>query len=373
MNFKKFSWICIVICFLLTTGLFFYKSSVTNIRRFIVITDLEPDDRIALHILAAKIPHDEILFVGTNIKNAARKKALTRKLMDQLGLIDIPVYQGTGGAPESYYDIASSRAAREYAQEGEDLLPLDQLQQLNHMSYSSLDLQNQIEGALDHWSNIEFILLAPPTDIIGVLNKKPALKKHIKHIYVMGGWSEVKEGNKTILRTTYNWNMDPIASAQLMSMNDIPMTLYSSDLIKHFFNGGSCNMINCKDVMMKMEALESSLPSLHDQKVAALSWDNHIIQKIPALQLTVEPYKGKQFTPADPLIIVGIVNKKLITKSELVDITIDVQDLDKSKGFRVDVAPDSKSKIMLVTAIDTQIFKDELIDSLNILASKPAV
>ncbi len=194
-------------------------------RHYIVITDIEPDDRIALHILAARIPKDEILFVGSTVMHAARKKALIRQLLDQLGLNEVPVFQGTGGTAESYEDIASSRAAREYAQEGAYILSDDELEQITTVPRSSDELQTRIEKALDDFGDIEFIVLAPPTDLVNVLVKKPHLRKKIKHIYLMGGWIETPE---SVLRTTYNWNMDPIASGQLMDMHDIPMTIFSS-------------------------------------------------------------------------------------------------------------------------------------------------
>ena len=366
---SKKGWISTVLIaiFLAIALLCLYTLGAKN--KFIVITDLEPDDRIALHILAARIPKNEVLFVGATIKNAARKKELVRKLLDQLQWKDIPVYQGSGGAPESYHDIVSSRAAREYAQEGEHLLPEVKLEQLKHANYSSQKLQDHIEIALKNNHDLQFILLAPPTDLVAVLEKNPALKKHIKHIYIMGGWSELQEDGKTVLRTTYNWNMDPEASAKLLEMNDIPMTLYSSHTIKDSFDGGSCNIDNCRVVIERMSALQSQLPSLQDQEIAALSWDEHIMAKIPVLKDVIEPYKGKQFTPADPLVIVGIINPKLIVSVEAIDIHIDVNDLDKAKGFRLFVTPNAQSKIQLVQAIDVDIFKKETIRSLEMLAS----
>lgn len=355
----------IIFCSFLLIGLIFSLKSY-NKNKFIIITDLEPDDRIALHLMKGHLAtsRDELLFVGTTVKNAARKKALTRKLLDQLGLNTIPVYQGSGGTAESYYDIASSRAAREYSQEGENILPEAELNRLHSADYSSQELQEHIETALENNHDVQFIMLAPPSDLVAVLEKNPALKRNIKHIHIMGGWSEAQEQGQNVLRTTYNWNMDPRASAQLMSMNDIPMTLYSSHSIKEFFNGGSCNIDNCKSVIQRMSTMKSYLPSLEDQEIAALSWDEHIMAKLPLLKDLIAPYKGKQFTPADPLVIGGIINHNLIRETEAVDIRIDLNDLDKAKGFRVYVTPNSCSKIKLVTEIALGVFKNAMIYSL---------
>jgi hypothetical protein len=340
----------------------------TASRKFIVITDLEPDDRIAFHVLAARIPQHELLFVGTTVMNAARKQALTRRLLDQLGFDKIPVYQGTGGAASSYEDIVSSRAAREYMGEGQNILSEAELEVLSKAAPSSSELQDQIEKALELHNNLEFVLLAPPTDLVYVLNSRPELKKHIKHIYVMGGWVEIQDSQSKISRSTYNWNMDPVSSAQLMDIKDVAMTLYSSHTIKQSFKGGSINSANFPKIIRLINKYKTKLPSLVEQEIAGLSWDTHIIEKIPFLSSIVGPYKGKQFTPADPLVIIGIVNNHLIKRTIPVDIHIDVNDKDSSRGFKVEASLFQFSNIILVEEIDTEIFEIELLKSLKLLS-----
>jgi len=356
------------ICVSLATIALFYVYAM-QAKKYIIITDLEPDDRIALHVLAARIPHNEILFVGTTIKNAARKKALTRKLLDQLRLATIPVYQGSGGTAEMYYDIASSRAAREYEHEGKGILAEDELKVMSAMSYSSNELQQHIKSALETYDAIECIVLAPPTDLVAVLEKNPLLKKSIQHVYIMGGWSEQNENGNIVLRTTYNWNMDPQASTQLLDMKDIPMTVYSSHTIKKYFGGGSCNCDTCPRIINILEQYKDQLPSLIDQQIAAYSWDQHIIQKIPALKEVIEAYSGKQFTPADPLVVIGVINNNLIQKKIPVDLCIDLNDLDVAKGFRIQVTHNLSSNIQLVDSIDIEIFTKEFISSFELLVN----
>jgi len=336
-------------------------------RKFIVITDLEPDDRIALHILAARIPKDRLLLVGTTVMNAARKQALTRRLLDQLSFGKVPVFQGTGGIASSYDDIASSRAAREYTHEGNNILSENELEILSKEPHSSLELQKKIKKALKANDNVELILLAPPTDLVRVLNTRPELRKNIKHIYVMGGWTEIQDLQNTILRSTYNWNMDPVSSAQLMEMNDIPMTIYSSHIIKQFFKGGGINSANFPKIIKLINKYKTKLPSLVDQELAGLSWDKHVIEKIPMLSGIVAPYQGQQFTPADPLVIIGIINNNLIKKAVPVNIHIDINDKDVARGFRVEVSLSSASKILLVEEIDCAVFEDEILKSFKCL------
>lgn len=339
--------------------------------KFIIITDLEPDDRIALHVLAAKIPKHEILCVGTTVKNAARKKALTRKLLDQLHLHDVPVYQGSGGDNASYSDTASSRAAREYDfREGQNIFSTQELDRLEDTPYSSLELQHYIRKSLKKYKDVQFVILATPTDLCAVLEEEPSLKENIKHIHIQGGWAEFQENGEIVLRTTYNWNMDPQSSAQLLNMNDISMTLYSSHMIKPSFNGGRCNIDNSPAVIESMNSLQATMPSLQDQETACLSWDEFVIAKFPVLKTVIEPYKGKQFTPADPLVIVGIENKGVIESQQAINVCIDLQDFDASKGFRVYVEHNPSSKINLVQSVNPNIFKDELVQSFDILRQR---
>lgn len=94
------------------------------------------------------------------------------------------------------------------------------------------------------------------------------------------------------------------------------------------------------------------------------------MEKIPALKEVVEPHKGKQFTPADPLVIAGIINEKMIVKATPVNVNMDLSDLDKNKGYLVRVTPNPDSKIKLIEEIDVEIFKNEVEKSFKVLAER---
>lgn len=330
-------------------------------RKFIIITDLEPDDKIALHIIAAKIPHEQILFVGVTIMDTYKKKLLTRRLLDQLGLIDIPVYQGTGGTSTSYYDIESSKAAREYNHDEDIQFQLNDI--ISSDYYSGEELQNNIEKSLSSHNNINIILLAPPTDLMIILSRDPSLSKNINSIYVMGGWNQCEDN----LRSTYNWNMDPISTYKLLDIKDIPIILYSSHIIKRLFLGGSINTDTYPKIFKLINKYKQNLPSLVDLESSMLSWNSHVIKTIPSLINIIGKYNGKQFTPADPLVVIGIINNNLIKETKNVRIKIDIDDIDKSKGFRIFIEQDHTSNISLITDMNVSIFENEIIDTLKIL------
>jgi inosine-uridine nucleoside N-ribohydrolase len=338
-------------------------------RELVVITDLEPDDRIALLLVAARFEPAEIRLVGTSGMHAGRKMRLLRQLLGQLGLGKVPAIQGSGGRADDYPDIASSRAARTYTDEGERLLPDSELATIDAgLPRSSDDLSKAIHKQLRRNAGTEILLLAPPTDLIKALEADPALANRIGHIHLMGGWTQsARADGGTLLRTSYNWNMAPSAAARLMELDGIPMTLYASDLVKASFAGGSINPENSPEVMATLQALRDTQPAVASFFVAADSWDRHVMRSIPALRKVIGANVGQQFTPADPMVVVGMTTPGLILRQRPVRIAIHVDDLDPARGFRVEVGDDARSRISLVDAIDAEAFRKGLIADLRTL------
>jgi hypothetical protein len=50
---------------------------------------------------------------------------------------------------------------------------------------------------------------------------------------------------------------------------------------------------------------------------AASSWDAHLIKVYEKLKGVIGPNAGKQFTPADPLVVIGFLEPKMIVKTEV--------------------------------------------------------
>ena len=141
-----------------------FDSGMSNLtaqrRDLLVITDMEPDDRIALLLLAAEFP-TEILYAGTTGLHAGRKQALAARFLDRIGLAGTAVIQGTGGESASYPEIASTRAAREYQSEESGLLPEADLVAIGRdMPGSSERLSRAIRDSLRRHDDIEIVLRA---------------------------------------------------------------------------------------------------------------------------------------------------------------------------------------------------------------------
>ena len=216
------------------------------------------------------------------------------------------------------------------------------------------------------------MLLAPPDVLAAALRETPALRQHIRHLHVMGGWVEVpsEDAQATLRWTTYNWNMAPEASRDLLASTDIPMTVYSSHVIKSSFSGGSIHPANFPAVTQLLETAQQELPSLAESAIASKSWDRHLIELIPALQETIGKHVGKQFTPADPAVIVGLSAPDFLRQTRPVRIRIDVSKCDPKRGFAVAVEPDPTSPIRLVEELDPRVFERELLAGLRELVSR---
>lgn len=334
------------------------------------ISDDEPDDEESYTNIASYFSEKKIR-IGTTGMHAGRKRAIVRKIFDILNLPMVPVYQGTGGTKDSYRDVDSTRAAKTYLDEGIDVLTKDELNEANNLPRSSNELSEKIEETLsqakDH--SVIFAVLAPPTDLMKVLSKSSHLTKKIKHIHIMGGWRARDENGKRICRTTYNWDMDPESSAELMKIKDVAMTLYSSHTFLNSFKLGIINsdtMPNLIDHKMKYRSL---LPSLDISMRSSYNWSKHVIKAIPNLKNIIEPFQDHQTTPADSAVVIGMINEKLIVSKRKVNISIDLKDM-TNKGFRVDVEDNPDSNITLVDKIDSKIYEDGMILAYKRLLNK---
>jgi hypothetical protein len=328
-----------------------------NAGPIVVITDMEPDDRIALHLVAALFP-DRLALIGTTVMHSYRKKLLAERLMQQLDLGHIPVVQGSGGDATSYPNISSSSAARAYDHEGIGILDEQTLLEANAHARSSQDFQLALRKLLSRSLQVEILVLAPPTDLVQVLTEYPDLAENISQIHLMGGWVEVNTADKVELRTTYNWNMDPSASRQLLAFQDISIKLLSSHTVKRQFSGGSVRVNNYPNLIAALESNANSLPSVADTIVSSRSWDNHVMDQIPALEEIIgRENAGRQFSPADPLIVIAAFSADLAEQESSVAVLLDEQDLDQNRGYRIDLYPSTATNIQLLEKLNEEIFE----------------
>ena len=325
--------------------------------RYIIITDLEPDDQMALIIASVLIPANEIYFIGATVLHSGQKKILAENVLQELDY-KVPVIQGAGGKPNDYEDIVSSRAAREYCHGINTTL-----------HHTSDDLKDAIKMTLSKNENVEFVLLAEPTDLVLALHENQSLKRSIKHIHMMGGWITKGETNWT----TYNWNMGPSVSASLIEMSELPMTIYSSHMIKPAFLVGSINRANHPKLIERIDELLDKVPALKSHRTASTNWNNHLIKKIPALAKVIGSYCDHQFTPADPIVIMCLVYPDIIIRKNSATLKMHLTDKDSNCGYHIDITNDKSSQISIIEQIDVDKFIakfHEVLDRLEKSAAK---
>ena len=337
----------------------------------VVITDMEPDDRIALHLLVALYP-ERISLVGTTVMHSFRKKVLAERLLRQLDMAHIPVVQGSGGYADDYPNIATSRAGREYDLEGTHVLEQSELQDIAKQPRSSDQLRVELRRILSANDSVEIFILAPPTDLSNVLEESPELASHISRVHLMGGWVEVRGPGGSELRTTYNWNMDPRASKQLLESQAFPITLYSSHVVKKHFSGGSLQRAAFPELFELLVSSSERLPSVAETFIAGNSWDNHLMDRIPKLESAIgRENAGMQFSPADPTVVVGAFEPNFVKKKTPIGIRLDDMDIDPKSGYRVIVEPLGNSRIELVEDFDEAVFRSVFTRALQTLEPNP--
>ena len=355
--------ILVTLCLIPAHGSLADETNPVDIVPLVVITDMEPDDRIALHLVAALFP-DRLTLVGTTVMHSYRKKLLAERLLLQLGLGRVPVAQGSGGHANSYPNIDSSAAALAYDHEGIGILEAQALLDANVHIRSSSDLRIALQKILSENQQVEFFILAPPTDLVTVLDEFPKLVEHVSHIHLMGGWVDTAVAPDNEMRTTYNWNMDPTSSAKLLSLRDVSITLYSSHTIKNQFAGGSVQRANYPSIIALLDDNARSLPSVAETIVSGASWDNHVMNRIPALENVIgRDNAGRQFSPADPIVVIGAYSSNLATRTTAVKLLLDDTDVDPSQGYRIRVQPAPDSAIDLVEELDEDVFQEIFIEA----------
>lgn len=308
----------------------------------IVLTDFEPDDRIAVEFLMAAC-RERIKFVGTSLFHAVRKKALVERVIR-----GIPVYAGTGGWPS--LAARSTAAGRTYEMEGRGILTEAELDVFWRSEPSSDELGIALKKCLEEapFRSMEIALLVAPTDLIKVIADRPVLRQKIRRIHAMGGWSIEQ-------RTTYNFDMDAESSRRLMSLDDVPITLYSSHILKQQI-GTTVNSQTFPSIIELLEKRKERSVGLRDAEKAILSWNSHVLKQIPALEAVVRPHIHQQFTPADLAVAVGVVAPEFVVRTERIRANITVQP-DSELGSPVSVSLDPNSSVELAVELDKRVFE----------------
>lgn len=85
-----------------------------------------------------------------------------------------------------------------------------------------------------------------------------------------------------------------------------------------------------------------------------------MLQQLPYLRPIIGDRAGQQFTPADPVVVVGFGNADLAVRTQPIDVRISIESLDLERGYKVLVQQNSASNIRSVEAIDMRAFRRQM-------------
>jgi hypothetical protein len=81
-------------------------------------------------------------------------------------------------------------------------------------------------------------------------------------------------------------------------------------------------------------------------------------------------HAGRQFTPADPVVIIGMMRSDFSTKTTPIDVTIEFGPDYETSGARVGVKADPESNIELMEAMDKMVFREQVLIGLESIAAE---
>ncbi|KAI1699746.1 hypothetical protein DdX_17130 [Ditylenchus destructor] len=170
-----------------------------------------------------------------------------------------------------------------------------------------------------------------------------------------------------VRRTTYNVNMDVKASTKLMNFaheHKVPLTLWSSHVTKNV-SGGSVNADNPKYTELIDMIYNSPACLFQAIQSATASWDAHLIKEIKPLAERIGKFQGRQFTPADPVAMVGFLHPEMIESPE--NYIVNIDQVYNKAGYKVELTKNDQSTITVVGGIDEDMFKNEMERSIRMI------
>lgn len=293
-------------------------TDVVGKKKFIVITNMEPKNRLLFQLMSKKFQPDQIAFVGTTLLNSRHKAILARALLDHYGLSSVPVIQGSGGEPYEYEVFGSAFEQSEHADEfaklsDEDLKNFDLLRpgklKLRYGDVTLIiELSNYLQAnyATGNRRNIDIILLASPDDLLEAFRSGlgPAIQS-IGTIHMPSGWTEIlnPQSMKIERRSTYHWNMG----------------FHATNL---FFNNVRKGLFPVHVRIYSPQALPQRIQNQSDRLLA------------------------------NALPLLGAAEPSFVTATQTINVKLNLKDLDYNRGFLVELSRSRNNHVELVEKIN---------------------
>ncbi len=379
----------------------------------VMIVDGETDDLGAIASSIAEVEQhgDRVGLIISAGPDVYVTDAMVKQFLAKQGRPDIKTAVGTGLSREAYAKMGSTGTALAYQDKGKGVIPEAELAQLVGKTSDGRAGQEALRKILLESGQKQVVLqiAAEATDAAAVLyenpkdseatkNQKRELQKRIDTNLMMGGVLP-EAPNKTgeivftegfVQEASYNWDMNPVAANQMLSIKGIETLVWSSHAIQPAFAGG-LNAGNASDfidalygdreghsefieVMKKVNEhwdanAMKNLQALYDRQKAAWDADPERAtkpepQKHPALQ-SLEKYAGRQLTPADLLLVSQYYNKNIAKKTRFVNISVSSEIGPKKSGYITTVSLTDRSNVRIVTEVNTYEFKNAAAKSMR--------
>lgn len=184
-----------------------------NTKRPVVLdTDIgtDVDDILALTLLG-RAPEVQLVGVTTVYGDTVLRARMVRRVLDQLGLADVPI--GIGAT-----ETLTGRPVWWAGHEGEGIPDLSGI--TVDPSLTAADLLRQ--ATTEHRGELDLFAIGPLTNVAQAITNDPDFAASLHHLYIMGGafWMEKPE---------HNVKCDPEA-AEIVFASGIPMTLIGLDV-----------------------------------------------------------------------------------------------------------------------------------------------
>lgn len=328
-----------------------------QVSKFLIISDAEPDDLLALQVLLnwcnKHFVSKENIFILSTLRNSAESASVLSKISGQF-YSDLHVHIGTSGLKPPFKDPSGKLITSSI-----------------NVSHDKDSTKEQLVGFVNSGtSKTSIILLAPAIDLsIDVLGRLDSNQIH--GIWNWGGPNfniskmdqEIPVDDKN---NSFNWRVDANSMAKLLhwsQTHQLPVYVGTPTIYQESIGYIGENKVilgiheddpRCKSICEKIH----TCPHLEYIKIWMHQWNDDIPQAIKE-RVNIRP-GIVQFTPADPIAMCMLLYPEIIKSTKSIGFSINSHD-------KIICTREEKSSLVFVNDIDYVAFLSKLERNLRFL------
>ncbi|MEW6272836.1 MAG: nucleoside hydrolase [Thermodesulfobacteriota bacterium] len=239
-------------------------------RRVVLDTDIgtDADDALCL-ALALASPEVDLVAVTTVTRDAARRAAIARRLLDLAGRPDVPVYSGCERP------IEPGGTFLWLGDEGDFVLAPGE--RLAHPGEHAVDALARLLAAEE---GLELVAVGPLTNVATLLHREPSLARRVARLTVMGGHLRRVAYGEHVFPPGVDYNLCSDAAASMAVLRaGIPTTLVTADVT-----------LETRLAPEDLERIAAVGTPFHDALAAAVrAWTPHMRRIFRDMGATIAP------------------------------------------------------------------------------------